>query len=351
MLRSYKFVETNHSKLNEFVLAFFRRIENETGEFDDIFFGLEFIDVVNSHKGILKNRFIKIYNKFKKWTQAERTAFCNKLTESNNIEEICQGKLKPLSCEEFPPSIKIDLKELFIDLYEKILKKSPHFCSRCGTLLEHFRIFKSQNRNILCPACGLKEVKTQYDTTRNQYDHYLPKSIYPLSSVNFKNLVPLCTECNSLGVKGEKDVLKETNGKLFYPYDESHSGIDIKIDIKEDAQKIDNIKWELNFSTLSGQKDEIESWKYIFNIESRYEGYIKGRIDTWYGAYWDSMNDSRFDKVEPDIRKEMYFAQLEHDEANQIDYIRNRALKAFINDALSLRAELEAKIYSLPPAI
>ncbi len=350
MLRSYKFVQTNNSKLQEFVLSFFERIENEKGEFDDSFFDAEFRDIVNHHPEILKERFIKIYNEVRKWSQIKKVVFCRELKESNDIEGICRGNKKPLSYEELPDSIKEVLKDLFIDLYEKILKKSPHFCNKCGTLQEHFEAFKSQNSNTICPACGLNPVKTQFDDARNQYDHYLPKSIYPLSSINFKNLIPICPECNSLAVKGEIDVLRETNGILFYPYDQNHSGINIDISVIKDSQKIADIKWAFNFTAANGFANEIQSWKYIFKIESRYEGYIKGRIESWFSIYWQVMKIEEFQLLSLDIKMKIYDEVLKADKDNEVDYIRQPALKAFLKDSVLLRAELEAKLFSLPVA-
>lgn len=61
-----------------------------------------------------------------------------------------------------------------------------------------------------CPLCGVKKVAT--------LDHYLPKSRYPLLSVNPENLVPACRECNT--VKLDKIFTKKEEHTL-YPYDEA----------------------------------------------------------------------------------------------------------------------------------
>jgi len=60
-----------------------------------------------------------------------------------------------------------------------------------------------------CPLCGIRDVST--------LDHYLPKARYPLQSVNPKNLVPACRDCNT----GKLDKIFRTKSEqTLYPYDE-----------------------------------------------------------------------------------------------------------------------------------
>lgn len=66
-----------------------------------------------------------------------------------------------------------------------------------------------------CPLCGIRNVKT--------LDHYLPKSRYPLLSVNPENLVPACSECNT--VKLDKIFVCEQDQTL-YPYNEASNFYD-----------------------------------------------------------------------------------------------------------------------------
>jgi len=60
-----------------------------------------------------------------------------------------------------------------------------------------------------CPLCGIRDVAT--------LDHYLPKARYPLHSVNPRNLVPACRDCNT----GKLDkIFTHKNEQTLYPYDE-----------------------------------------------------------------------------------------------------------------------------------
>lgn len=57
---------------------------------------------------------------------------------------------------------------------------------------------------------------------RPQFDHWFPKSKYPLLAISFYNLIPSCTHCNS-SVKGDKEMdLK----KSIHPYMKNESGDD-----------------------------------------------------------------------------------------------------------------------------
>lgn len=60
-----------------------------------------------------------------------------------------------------------------------------------------------------CPLCGLKDPFT--------LDHYMPKARYPIHSVNPKNLIPACRDCNTVKSDG---IFKERHDQTLYPYDE-----------------------------------------------------------------------------------------------------------------------------------
>ncbi|RNT31211.1 hypothetical protein B9475_002515 [Proteus mirabilis] len=63
--------------------------------------------------------------------------------------------------------------------------------------------------NGLCPLCGIYGVST--------LDHYLPKARYPLLSVNPKNLIPACIQCN--GAKSTS-IFTVASDQTLYPYND-----------------------------------------------------------------------------------------------------------------------------------
>jgi len=347
MIKSYKYIETVHSKLHDFIIAFFNRIEFETGNFDDSFFDAEFIEIVNRHPKILKQRCRRIYEKIKKWDQYLKTQLCNQIRDSNEIEKICQGYYVPQTIDSDAIGLNKLLRQLFLDLYKQVLDGDGYRAKYNTTLRDHFNVFSKRNEDVtLCPICGIGELKKHQDETRDQYDHYLPKSLYPFSSVNFKNLVPSCKECNSFDAKGEKDTVAVSTGKFFYPYDESHKGITLDINVATDDIDIENMAWDISFFNSDEKNEEIESWKNIYDIESRYRGFIKGRIVKWYRHYWDFMNGKSLAHLSYGDRKLTYITFLETDESLGLNFIRKPALDGFISGSVLARAELEAKQYS-----
>jgi hypothetical protein len=346
MLRTYKYLQSDHSKLHEFIMAFFNRIENETSDFSVSFFEPDFRPIVNRHRKIVKKRCQDIYGAMKAWPATERTSFCEAIRKSNDIKSICEGTVRPLKADQIPADIRDLVKKLFIDLYEQVLD-GRSFTAKYRSLKDHFDAFRKLNSEItLCPICGMSELKTHFDKSRDQYDHYLPKALYPLSSINFENLVPICRECNSSDCKGADDPIAAATGKLFYPYDENHKGIKIDFQIVADNIEVDNIEWGVAFTSPDGKQDEVLSWRTIYKIDGRYKGFVQGRIAKWYKLYWEYKHRGQPDTTTEQQKHDDYMLVLQGDEGSFLDYLRRPALEAYLTGSVLSQAEIEARLYS-----
>lgn len=346
MLRAYRYIETDHQKLHNNIMDFFDRIEFETGDFSNDFFNNDFYEqIVKHHPGILKKPLKLIYNEIKTWGQHDRSAFIKRIKESNDIAKVCSREIEPLSTENIPKRIAdlVDLKKMFVDLYEQVLK--GEYCSNTyGSLQSHFeKIRRNLNDFTKCPACGLENIKT-WAECRNQYDHYLHKTKYVTSSVNFKNLVPICTECNSYDVKHDRDILVE-NGKrkIFYPYDETHRGINILAQITNDDGDIENLDFNFTYSTIDDRDEEIESWKTIFKIDSRYKARAKGAGLKWYKHFWVFKNKPKYRDLSEEEKVETY---LDCQDEETTEVIQVPILNAF-NNSIITKAEVEANHFAM----
>lgn len=349
MLKSYIFVETEHQKLHNFVVAFFNHIEHETGGFSLDFFDPEFRPIVRRHSSILLAAFTGIYNEIRQWSQVDRSRLCDEVRQSNEIEQICSGVVDPRRIPETENGVYERIRTLFLKLYSNVLDGGPVHDELGITLRQHFDAFRKANKNItLCPMCGISELKTEHDDTRDQYDHYLPKAFYPLSSVNFRNLIPTCKECNSFDAKGEKDVIGFRNGRLFYPYDPDHRGVDIRFSIQEDNANIEEIEWQVELQSRDGKDQEVVAWREIYNIDNRYLGFVKGRIEKWYNAYWEYLKDDELDGMGEADKTRAYFVGLKADEAEGLSLIRKPALEEFLDKCALEKAKREAQSYTLP---
>jgi hypothetical protein len=352
MIRNYKYLDTAvQLRLHEFIIAFFNRIEFETAVFDDSFFGVDFLEIADRHPQILKQQCIAIYNHIKNWNQVDKTNLCSLIRDSNEIQNICEGNYAPPTLDRHSTGLNKLLRDLFLDLYNQVLDGDGFREKYTTTLRTHFDDFSKLNSDItLCPICGIGELKKHTDLSRDQYDHYLPKSLYPFSSVNFKNLVPICIDCNSPTVKGSKDVVAvSTNQRLFFLYDSTHRGITVTFLITVDNINPENIQWQISFTNPDNKNDEIESWKTIYNIDGRYKGFVNARIEKWYRHYWEFINDSDLAHLSVDDRKLTCFKSYEKDESLQLNFIRKPALTGFLNGSTLSQAAIEAKHYSTPP--
>lgn len=349
MIRSYKYENSSvQLRLHELILSFFDRIENETGAFDDSFFSADLLYLANRHPQILRAPCISIYNTIRTWRPQDRSDFCLQIRNSNNIENICAGTIVPKRLSRTITGVLKILRDLFLNLYKQVLDGDA-FNTRFNTSLRsHFDSFSKLNLDItLCPICGIGELKKHQDVTRDQYDHYLPQSIYPLSSVNFKNLVPTCKECNSLDVKAEKDIIAlASNKKLFFPYDTTHKGITVSFQVIADHIKIDDITWRITYSNPDNKDQEVISWKTIYDIDNRYQGFVKARIEKWYRHFWGYMNSVRLASLTEATKAHAYDVFLELDEESYLNFLRRPALNGFISGSLLAQAEIQAKHYS-----
>jgi len=349
MIKSYKYLSTaKQLKLQQLIMSFFDNVESQTGHFNDAFFGADLLEIVNHHPRILKAPLKAIYEDVKRLGPSERTLFFDEIKNSNEIESICQGIKTPKRLSRHVKNLHKKLRDMFLNLYKQVLDGDA-FNNKYGTTLrEHFDDFSKLNADItLCPICGIGELKKHLDVTRDQYDHYLPQSFYPFSAVNFENLVPGCKECNSLDVKGDKDIVAlATNHKLFFPYDSLHKGIDIAVSIVTDHIDIDQITWNIVYTNPDNKTDEITSWRTIYDIDVRYRGFIGARVDKWYSHYWSFQSHGKTSSLSDSEKANVYDAFLELDEEYYINFLRRPALNAFIAGSTLAQAAIEAKLYS-----
>lgn len=347
MIKNYKYLISCHLMLHDYVIQFFDRIEYETGVFDNAFFDPDFYDIVRRHPIIIRQQLINIYNVFRRLDQATRTTICNQIKESNNIERICSAGYSPVLLDNNVTGLKKMLRDFFINLYNKVLDGDAFRDKFNTTLKRHFDDFRTANKNItLCPTCGIGELKMAESKTRDQYDHYLPKSLYPFSSVNFENLVLCCKECNSFDVKGDKDVITLSSARhLFYPFDFNHKQLSVSFGIATDNIKPEKIIWNINYLSPEGKVDEIQSWRTIYDIDRRYGDFINGRVEKWYRFYWEYINDADMAHLSLADRELACLKALQIDEKLELSFIRKPVLDGFLRDSVLARAEIEANVY------
>ena len=203
-------------------------------------------------------------NRLKKWYKG-----------NNDIENACADSsvyeiVRYPDIENINASLSKNLEIFFSYLYEHCKDRAAAI-KRFGSIFDRFQKFVRETNFRICPFCGLSELRTEHHTTRDAYDHYLPKDIYPFNSINFHNLSPACNTCNS-SYKLRKDPLHGQNGqrrKAFYPYTNRSTNISVKVSVvnlDDQVMKKDNISIVIS----SPNVQEAETWKELYGIEERY---------------------------------------------------------------------------------
>jgi hypothetical protein len=265
MLRTYKPISheifTLHNQLEHLVCQVWCGADNTpcidllTPDFEIIY---------NSYDW-LKNDIDTIYEKCKLLSDKERADIREAFVVNNRIEELCSGTINPISLASLPTVVTDYMKPLLVKFYEYLLDRAEV----AGDKLDYYNKLIQNNRFTTCPCCGLIPIESAESHYREDNDHYLPKSDFPFASVNFNNLVPLCSKCNKK-CKGSKNPV-ENSRKAFYPFNINHNEINVDISIIDnDNLNYIHLKDTDIKITFDSDSDKTETWNWLFNIKERY---------------------------------------------------------------------------------
>ncbi|ADB19084.1 conserved hypothetical protein [Pirellula staleyi DSM 6068] len=215
---------------------------------------------------------------------------------NNDIEALCGNEPQKMpgtyaEIKSLNNNLESELKKFCKSLFQDIIHLKA-VTSRTAEIDAHYKAFVTANDEGKCPYCGYNDIKGQHHNKREAYDHFLPKGTYPFNSVNFKNLAPMCHECNS-SFKLQKNPLrhidpihKATGGrrrKAFFSFANVAPSITINMTIA--SAEVDKlIPSDITLTVSSpGRDEELESWMDVFGIEERYKAKICAKND---GKYW-----------------------------------------------------------------
>jgi|GEM_PF-6774628 len=308
MIYPYLYLTDDIEKLHEYVEAFFdSMLASKNTRFTQSLIHPKFLPLVIKKGDILLAPMKKIFKAFKILDANNQQLVVSAFKINNSIEELCKGNLSPMQYPELKkisPHLSEQTKKLFKNLYEEIVNQE-YFPSK----KQHFQRFRTLNReNIICPFCGLSGLFSDGDALDNKkddYDHWLSKGKFPFSSVNFKNLVPMCGICNQK-YKQQKNTIfevpikgKPIRKKTFYPYGTNITTNAIRVKIKDVTTGLKAGKWNLELEGPIAQTEELESWNRIFDIESRYKNRIIQRYEVSWFTHVTNLYKKR--KIEPNF--------------------------------------------------
>lgn len=239
----------------------------------------------------------QVFEDFKTLADGDITQI-KKWYESNNcIEQLCDNDptVTPATYKIIAasyPDLSKHLYKFFKNLYSNDFLSLKSIKGRIGHIDEHYKYFIKENSKGKCPFCGIQDIKGLYHTKREAYDHYLPKSIYPFVSINFRNLAPACHECNSTYKLTKNPAYEpksptENNGgarrKAFYPYASNEHTIQLSIEVKTtDWTHLQPDDVSLLFGP-EAIKEQIDTWLDVYGIEERFKAKCCEEND---GIYW-----------------------------------------------------------------
>ncbi|HCE43644.1 MAG TPA: hypothetical protein DET40_08855 [Lentisphaeria bacterium] len=237
----------------------------------------------------------RIFGFFATLTPTEIDQFKRWYQSNNDIEKVCANDpalqiARYADIRAIRQNLSDQIATFFKGLYSKDLLELKAIGDKIGKIDDHYQAFMTTNKMGKCPFCGIYDMKGIYHSTREAYDHYLPKGLYPFNSINFHNLVPACHNCNSSYKTSQdpaftpKDPAGATNRrKIFYPYANHTYRIELTINlIKPDIDRLipGDIQLEFGPTELS---EEIKTWEDVYGIEERYKAKCCSESD---GKYW-----------------------------------------------------------------
>lgn len=227
------------------------------------------------------------------------------------INQICNGKVQPYSFDDLPEEISLILDKFGKKLWSYIIS-IPRIKDTYGSVTDYYIELREKNSDIkVCPFCGLENLLPSCaaigdDGRREAFDHYLNKGNYPFLEVNFLNLFPACHHCNS-DYKDRKNIIysdlsnEKRRTKVFYPFDQNLRQHKILV-------KIDNLdEFTFNISGSEEYREEVESWKSIYEIPRRYSDSLKDKHEVFYKIIKSLMKESGGNII---IAKRIYIATI-----------------------------------------
>lgn len=238
-------------------------------------------------KGDVKNQELK---KLKKIYYHQR----KRLKKGNyNLKEI---KIEPL------------IGELFKNYFFKDLFENKDFWNKLVSKEFSKAIFKENFKIQVCPYCNTEEM---FQVENYKIDHFLPKSLFPLLSMYYLNLIPICESCNSPH-NGKGNNIKKPISSQFYR--EIGENIDFCLDLKNKSVNLKSEDDEVkNFIDLLKLKDKYGIEKIFKNLNQDLKSF---EVDLSRG------NSEEY--------KEFYSRKIKDFEGRSLYYVKKYLFKEFI---------------------
>lgn len=253
--------------------------------FGDACFPKWFVVVLNDCPA-LKKQFRDVFREGHKQEQAIRDSVLRVWKCHNDVKTLCDNiNVKVEKWNFAEGKLTSAIETLFETLYKETLGRVSFQKAVGSTFVDHYNSFRELGQRV-CPFCGLAPYKDRGAGIRASYDHYLPRSYYPFGAVNFKNVIPMCDECNQAPNKGTTDIIyadrcRTKRRTFFYPYSKV-GGILIGLDSVKPDSLGNPGKWKISAKPkLPIEIEQVKAWKAVFHIETRYANRLMEESEYW----------------------------------------------------------------------
>lgn len=206
-----------------------------------------------------------------------------------------------ISVSELPREIQDSIKSLF--------EFSFGLLTDLGLRDRNYRRLYDQLDSKVCAFCGVESLDAP-GQKREALDHYLPIATYPFAGVNFRNLSPMGTKCNSR-YKLQQDILVDPKTgdrrACCDPYNSTAIILSLKSSRPFKGPRVGLvtcpdwvIKWE------GGDPEKLETWESVFAISERYrESSLNPNFRDWIDHFCQWAARPSYDVGSPEALREV----------------------------------------------
>lgn len=219
----------------------------------------------------IKKRVQEVWKQFKLLDPALKISLMDAMTHQSSVPNIFNNGVLCKTIKDFPEHIETATVALFRFLFEEQLNTLLINGESLRDI--HYNEVYTQIPSRICAFCGLGFFRAP-GAPRHDLDHYMPISKYPFAGADFKNLAPMCGECNS-DFKKNIDILKDDAGarlKCSDPYRGPVFSISLagsRPFLGAVSKAIRLPLWSVDI--LGIERDEANNWDRIFKIKERYQ--------------------------------------------------------------------------------
>jgi hypothetical protein len=218
----------------------------------------------------------------------------------------------PAIFDDGEPCISIsDLPREMQDAIKSLFEFSFGLLTDLGLRDRNYRRLYNQLDSKVCAFCGVESLDAP-GQRREALDHYLPIATYPFAGVNFRNLSPMGTKCNSRYKLGQNILVDPNTGNrraCCDPYHSAEISLSLKASRPFEGLRVGLVTcpdWVIQWD--GGDPEKLQTWESVFAISERYrESSLNPNFRDWIDHFCQWAALTRHDISNPEaLRKVLH---------------------------------------------